>query len=77
MKSSNPHSGFHETDKSKCLDTMCCDPSCNQGGVLICYSVDCRNLCVNEEKSATLQSKNVGGWSTNYINPVMYENFDE
>lgn len=32
MKSKNPHSGFHKTTVSKCLDTMCCDPSCNQGG---------------------------------------------
>ena len=39
MKSSNPHSGFHETKISKCLDTSCCEPTCNQGGVLIV--VDC------------------------------------
>lgn len=32
MKSSNPHSGFHETTVSKCLDTSCCEPTCNQGG---------------------------------------------
>lgn len=37
MKSSNPHSGVHETQVSKCLDTMCLDPSCNQGGVMVCY----------------------------------------
>lgn len=35
MKSKNPHSGFHKTAVSKCLDTMCCDPSCNQGGVIV------------------------------------------
>ena len=37
MKSKNPHSGIHETEVSKCLDTMCLDPSCNQGGVMVCY----------------------------------------
>lgn len=35
MKSSNPHSGIHETDRTKCLDTMCLNPSCNQGGCVI------------------------------------------
>lgn len=37
MKSSNPHSGIHETQVAKCLDTMCLDPSCNQGGHMVCY----------------------------------------
>ena len=32
MKSNNPHSGFHQTDVCKCLDTSCLNPSCNQGG---------------------------------------------
>lgn len=112
MKSSNPHSGIHETNVAKCLDTMCLDPSCNQGGHMVvislegngarpshlgkgfsedgtmytlntieqhsvCYSVDCRNLCLNEEKSGTLQAKNVGGFSYNYLNPVMMEKQDE
>lgn len=36
MKSDNPHSGFHETKIVKCLDTKCNNPSCNQGGVIIC-----------------------------------------
>ena len=35
MKSSNPHSGIHETQVAKCLDTMCLDPSCNQGGHMV------------------------------------------
>lgn len=35
MKSKNPHSGIHETQVSKCLDTMCLDPSCNQGGHIV------------------------------------------
>ena len=33
-KSSNPHSGIHETDKARCLDTSI-DPTCNQGGYLL------------------------------------------
>lgn len=35
MKSSNPHSGCRETDKSRTLDTFNPDPSKNQGGVAI------------------------------------------
>lgn len=42
----------------------------------VCYSVDCRNLETNKELSATLQTKETGGWSLNYLNPVMYENTD-
>jgi len=37
FKSSNPYSGIHETQVSKCLDTMCLNPSCNQGGELVVY----------------------------------------
>jgi len=32
MKSANPNSGIHETEVAKCLDTMCLNPQCNQGG---------------------------------------------
>ena len=35
MKSSNPHSGFHETERSKCLDTSGGNPMCNQGGNVV------------------------------------------
>ena len=35
MKSDNPHSGCREVDATKCLDTSCLNPSCNQGGVMI------------------------------------------
>ena len=38
----------------------------------VCYSVDCRNLYMNEEISGTLQAKNEGGHSLNFINPVCY-----
>lgn len=155
MKSSNPHSGIHEADTVKCLDTMCLNPSCNQGGQMVvialegngsrpshmgagfsncgqmytlntieqhsicfrksskpkgkdglgerwvedsitntlncfefdndcrtpqiivqnkkAYSVDCRNVCLNEELSSTLQAKNTGGFSINCTPPVMFE----
>ena len=32
-------------------------------------SVDCRNLCENEELSGTIQAKENGGYSLNYQNP--------
>ena len=35
-------------------------------------SLDCRNIAVNPELSGTLQAKNNGGFSLNYINPVVY-----
>lgn len=35
MKSDNPHSGFHETNTSRCLDTTSSSPSCNQGGNVV------------------------------------------
>lgn len=34
------------------------------------YTVDCRNLVENEELSGTLQAKDGGGYSLNYVNPV-------
>lgn len=109
MKSSNPHSGIHETKISKCLDTSCLNPDCNQGGHMVvialegngarpshmgkgfsedgrmytlntieqhsvCYTVDCRNLRTNKEVSGTLQAKDNGGFSYNYLNPVLKEN---
>lgn len=37
----------------------------------VCYSVDCRNVQLNKELSATLQAKPQGGWSVNVTNPVL------
>ena len=39
MKSSNPHSGFHETDVARTIDTTTPDPSKNQGGVAVVEKV--------------------------------------
>jgi DNA (cytosine-5)-methyltransferase 1 len=38
----------------------------------VAYSVDCRNMCLNEELSGTLQAKENGGQSLNYQAPVVY-----
>lgn len=35
MQSDNPHSGFYETDTSRCLDRGGGNPSCNQGGMAV------------------------------------------
>lgn len=40
MKSSNPNSGIHETQVSKCLDTSCLDPACNQGGHMVVIALE-------------------------------------
>lgn len=36
----------------------------------VAFALDCRNMTVNDELSATLQAKGNGGQSLNYINPV-------
>lgn len=43
----------------------------------VCYAVDCRNNEINEEISGTLQAHNLGGWSVNCTNPVMYERHED
>lgn len=37
-------------------------------------AIDCRNMVGNEELSATLQTKNEGGFSLNFVNPICYRN---
>lgn len=36
-------------------------------------ALDCRNLVGNTEVSGTLQAKNEGGFSLNFVNPVVYD----
>lgn len=72
MKSSNPHSGCHETDVSRTIDTTVPDPSKNQGGVAIVYAVDCRNFTENADVNGTLQAKDSGGSSLNLNNVVRH-----
>ena len=38
MKSSNPHSGIYEAEKSRTLDTSGANPNCNQGGNVVVES---------------------------------------
>lgn len=40
MKSSNPHSGIYEAKTSRTLDLNGGNPSCNQGGIIVCYAID-------------------------------------
>jgi DNA (cytosine-5)-methyltransferase 1 len=70
MKSSNPHSGFHREEIAKTLDTHP-DPTCNQGGNVVVCSIDCRNSRLSGDKSGALQAKECGGYSLNFINPVL------
>ena len=52
-----------EHDASPCID---------RGQNVTVYAADCRNAALNEELSATLQAKDNGGFSYNFINPVVY-----
>ena len=74
MKSPTEDSCFRERDVTRTLDTWVNTPECNQGGNVVVYTADCRNLRLNEEISGTLQSKENGGYSLNYQNPVVYQN---
>lgn len=74
MKSPTPDSCFREREVSRTLDTFSGSPECNQGGNVVVYAADCRNLRLNEEISGTLQAKENGGYSLNYQNPVVYQN---
>ena len=72
MKSPTPDSCFRERDVTRTLDTFTDTPECNQGGNVVVYAADCRNLRLTEEVSGTLQAKENGGYSLNYQNPVVY-----
>lgn len=73
MKSRTPDSCFRERTVARTLDTFSGSPECNQGGNVVVYSVDCRNMRLAEEISGTLQAKENGGYSLNYQNPVVYD----
>jgi DNA (cytosine-5)-methyltransferase 1 len=73
MKSRTPDSCFRKRNVARTLDTFSGSPECNQGGNVVAYSVDCRNMRLAEEISGTLQSKENGGYSLNYQNPVVYD----
>ena len=73
MKSRTPDSCFRERTVARTLDTFSGSPECNQGGNVVAYSVDCRNMRLAEEISGTLQAKENGGYSLNYQNHVVYD----
>lgn len=56
MKSSNPHSGFHEETVAKTLQASGVDPTCNQGGMVICASTAQANAEIMEDKAPTLMA---------------------
>ena len=75
MLSDNPKSGIYMADTSRTLDKNGGNPACNQGGIAVidehpALAYDCRNHSASHI-SATLQAKNNGGQSLNYINPVL------
>lgn len=74
MKSPTEDSCFRERKVTRTLDTWVDTPECNQGGNVVVYAADCRNLRLTEEVSGTLQAKGNGGYSLNYQNPVVYQN---
>lgn len=74
MKSPTEDSCFRERKVTRTLDTWVGSPECNQGGNVVVYAADCRNMRLNEEISGTLQAKGNGGYSLNYQNPVVYQN---
>ncbi len=67
--------GGHERTE---LDYYICQQTTAHAPTVISASmtIDCRNIAVNPELSGTIQAKNNGGQSLNYINPVVtsYEN---
>lgn len=69
MKSPTKDSCFRERKVTRTLDTWVDTPECNQGGNVVVYAADCRNLRLTEEVSGTLQAK---GYSLNYQNPIVY-----
>ena len=75
MKSSNPHSGFHETNHVKCLDTAGGNPSCNQGGNVVVHAfmggqgAKAGSIAYTEEHAPALRSAPSG---TNTVPDVVY-----
>ena len=69
MKSRTPDNCFRERNVARTLDTFSGSPECNQGGNVVVYAADCRNLRLTEEVRGTLQAK---GYSLNYQNPIVY-----
>lgn len=61
MKSNNPNSGFHETDKHRTLDTLCHNPTCNQGGTVICVATQQGGAEIAENLCPTITAAGMSG----------------
>lgn len=63
MKSDNPHSGFYKADTSRTLETSCCNPASNQGGMaVVCLDMGGgKSSCsLSYNQSPTLTCTNAG-----------------
>lgn len=59
-------------EKARTLTAMHDSSPCADRGQNV-VTLDCRNLIGNTEVSGTLQAKNEGGFSLNFVNPVVYD----
>ena len=59
-------------ETARCLTARHDGSPCADRGQNV-IAIDCRNMIVNDEISGTLQAKNEGGFSLNFINPVVYD----
>ena len=59
-------------DKARSLCARHDSSPCADRGMNV-VAIDCRNMKANEELSGTIQAKNQGGHSLNYINPIVYD----
>ena len=59
-------------EKARTLTAMHDSSPCVDRGQNV-VALDCRNLIGNTEVSGTLQAKNEGGFSLNFVNPVVYD----
>lgn len=75
MKSQNPHSGFHETEVIKCLDTSDGNPGKNQGGTVVVGAFmggqgsKARSIGYSETEAPTLKAAPSGG---NTVPDIVY-----
>lgn len=86
QRESHQGDGYSETDKMYTLNTIerhavafqssgdRSNPSGDSTKAnLVVTTIDCRNMQANQQLSGTIQAKNQGGYSLNYINPIVYD----
>lgn len=77
MKSSNPNSGFFETNVCKTLDLNAANPTCNQGGIVVvqrCDSVICK--ASGQTSSETLEEI-CPTLNCNHEQPIVFESHSQ